>query len=58
MNNADNPYAWFVSYAKDGNKEVAVAVVVEDSNAQRNEISGSSLAAPIAKAMMLAALGK
>ncbi|WP_042408530.1 peptidoglycan D,D-transpeptidase FtsI family protein [Streptacidiphilus carbonis] len=57
-NNADNPYAWFVSYAKMGDKQVAVAVVVEDSNAQRDEISGSGLAAPIAKKMMEAALGK
>lgn len=57
-NNSDNPYAWFVSYAKMGDKQVAVAVVVEDSNAQRDEISGSGLAAPIAKKMMEAALGK
>jgi peptidoglycan glycosyltransferase len=59
VNNDKNPYAWFVSFAKDANgKEIAVAVVVEDSNAQRNEISGSGLAAPIAKAMMQAYLGK
>ncbi|MHA6761555.1 peptidoglycan D,D-transpeptidase FtsI family protein [Streptacidiphilus sp. PAMC 29251] len=59
VNNKDNPYAWFVSYAKDSaGKEIAVAVVVEDSDAARNEISGSGLAAPIAKAMMQAYLGK
>ena len=59
VNNDKNPYAWFVSFAKDANgKEIAVAVVVEDSDAQRNEISGSGLAAPIAKAMMQAYLGK
>jgi peptidoglycan glycosyltransferase len=59
VDNKNNPYAWFVSYAKDASgKEIAVAVVVEDSNAQRNEISGSGLAAPIAKAMMQAYLGK
>jgi cell division protein FtsI/penicillin-binding protein 2 len=57
-NNSDNPYAWFVSYAKMGDKQIAVAVVVEDSNAQRDEISGSGLAAPIAKKMMEAGLGK
>ena len=58
VNNADNPYAWFVSWAKDGNKQIAVAVVVEDSDTVRNDISGMHLAAPIAKAMMQAYLGK
>ena len=59
VDNKNNPYAWFVSYAKDSDgKEIAVAVVVEDSNAARNEISGSGLAAPIAKAMMQAYLNK
>ncbi|MFF7248640.1 peptidoglycan D,D-transpeptidase FtsI family protein [Embleya sp. NPDC008237] len=59
VKNSEPPYAWFVSYAKgaDG-KKVAVAVVVEDSDAERNEVSGSSLAAPIAKAMMEAVVKK
>ncbi|MFG2646194.1 peptidoglycan D,D-transpeptidase FtsI family protein [Streptomyces sp. NPDC048436] len=56
-NNSKTPYAWFTSYAKgsDG-KEVAVAVIVESSDAARSEVSGNGLAAPIAKAMMQAAL--
>lgn len=56
-NNSKTPYAWFTSYAKgsDG-KEVAVAVIVESSDAARSEVSGNGLAAPIAKAMMSAAL--
>ncbi|MFE0103096.1 peptidoglycan D,D-transpeptidase FtsI family protein [Streptomyces sp. NPDC059009] len=56
-NNSKTPYAWFTSYAKgsDG-KEVAVAVMIEDSGAARAEVSGNGLAAPIAKAMMQAAL--
>ncbi|MEU6675212.1 penicillin-binding transpeptidase domain-containing protein [Streptomyces sp. NPDC046925] len=55
--NSKTPYAWFTSYAKgsDG-KEVAVAVIVEESDAARSEVSGNGLAAPIAKAMMSAAL--
>lgn len=57
-NNDRNPYAWFVSFAKSGDKQVAVAVVVESSNTSREEISGAGLAAPIAKSMMEAALGK
>ncbi|MER5180595.1 penicillin-binding transpeptidase domain-containing protein [Streptomyces sp. NPDC002896] len=57
-NNSKTPYAWFTSYAKDDSsgKEVAVAVVVEQSDAARSEVSGNGLAAPIAKAMMRAAL--
>ncbi|WP_329574530.1 penicillin-binding transpeptidase domain-containing protein [Streptomyces sp. NBC_01361] len=57
-NNSKTPYAWFTSYAKDDStgKEVAVAVVVEQSDAARSEVSGNGLAAPIAKAMMSAAL--
>ncbi|MCI3277136.1 peptidoglycan D,D-transpeptidase FtsI family protein [Streptomyces cylindrosporus] len=55
-NNSQTPYAWFTSYAKAGDKEVAVAVVVEQSNAARSEVSGNGLAAPVAKAMMEAAL--
>ncbi|MEU9607626.1 penicillin-binding transpeptidase domain-containing protein [Streptomyces sp. NPDC048057] len=54
-NNAKNPYAWFISYAKTGDgSPVAVAVVVEDSGAERENISGGGLAAPIAKAVMKA----
>ncbi|MCQ6552151.1 penicillin-binding transpeptidase domain-containing protein [Streptomyces sp. C10-9-1] len=56
-NNSKNPYAWFISYAKDANgSPVAVAVVVEDSDARRDDISGGGLAAPIAKAVMKAVL--
>ncbi|MEU6373783.1 penicillin-binding protein 2 [Streptomyces sp. NPDC046909] len=58
-NNSKNPYAWFISYAKlaDGSKPVAVAVVVEDESAVRENISGSGLAAPIAKSVMEAVIG-
>ncbi|KIF73911.1 penicillin-binding protein [Streptomyces sp. 150FB] len=59
LNNSKTPYAWFTSYAKDKStgKEVAVAVVVEDSDAARAEVSGNGLAGPIAQKMMAAALG-
>lgn len=57
--NSENPYAWFISYAKkDDNAKVAVAVVVEDPKANRDDISGGGLAAPIAKNMMEAAVNK
>ncbi|GAV42015.1 peptidoglycan D,D-transpeptidase FtsI family protein [Streptomyces acidiscabies] len=55
-NNSKTPYAWFTSYAKAGGKEVAVAVMVEQSDAARSEVSGNGLAAPVAKAMMEAAV--
>ncbi|MGV9453288.1 peptidoglycan D,D-transpeptidase FtsI family protein [Streptomyces sp. NPDC003635] len=57
-NNSETPYAWFTSYAKSdtSGEEVAVAVLVEQSDAARSEVSGNGLAAPVAKAMMQAAL--
>ncbi|MFD0142053.1 MULTISPECIES: peptidoglycan D,D-transpeptidase FtsI family protein [unclassified Streptomyces] len=57
-NNSRTPYAWFTSYAKDADtgKEVAVAVLIEDSGAARSEVSGNRLAAPVAQKMMKAAL--
>ncbi|WP_413756621.1 peptidoglycan D,D-transpeptidase FtsI family protein [Streptomyces sp. MMBL 11-3] len=57
-NNSKTPYAWFTSYAKSdsSDKEVAVAVLVEQSDAARSEVSGNGLAAPVAAAMMRAAL--
>ncbi|MFD6434760.1 peptidoglycan D,D-transpeptidase FtsI family protein [Streptomyces venezuelae] len=55
--NSKNPYAWFISYAKtDSGSPVAVAVVVEDSDASRQDISGGGLAAPIAKNVMKAVI--
>ncbi len=57
LNNSEKPYAWFISYAKtDSGSPVAVAVVVEDGNANRGDISGGGLAAPIAKSVMKAVI--
>ncbi|MEU5593514.1 penicillin-binding transpeptidase domain-containing protein [Streptomyces sp. NPDC020298] len=57
-NNSKTPYAWFTSFGKSDSsgREVAVAVMVEQSDAARSEVSGNGLAAPVAKAMMRAAL--
>ncbi|WP_406278505.1 penicillin-binding transpeptidase domain-containing protein [Embleya sp. NBC_00896] len=55
------PYAWFIAYAKpadDDRPAVAVAVVVEDGAADRADITGGGLAAPIAKAVMTAVLAR
>jgi peptidoglycan glycosyltransferase len=58
VDNSEKPYAWFLSYAKlaDGSSPVAVAVVVEDDKAVRDDISGGGLAAPIAKSVMEAVI--
>ncbi|MET9109716.1 peptidoglycan D,D-transpeptidase FtsI family protein [Streptomyces zhihengii] len=57
-NNSRTPYAWFTSWAEDpgSGKQVAVAVIVQDSGAERSEVSGNGLAAPVAQKMMAAAL--
>lgn len=59
VGNAGTPYAWFIAWARAAGSPVpavAVAVVVEDASAVRGDISGNSAAAPIARAVMAAAL--
>ncbi|WP_327168780.1 penicillin-binding transpeptidase domain-containing protein [Streptomyces subrutilus] len=59
VGNAGTPYAWFIAWAKaegTGLPGVAVAVVVEDASAVRGDISGNGAAAPIARAVIRAAL--
>lgn len=59
VGNSGTPYAWFISWARADDAlepAVAVAVVVEDADADRGEISGGGDAAPIARAVMKAVL--
>ncbi|NJP43925.1 penicillin-binding protein 2 [Streptomyces sp. PRB2-1] len=59
VGNKGTPYAWFISYARplgSSRASVAVAVVVEDAEAARADISGGGSAAPIARAVMQAVL--
>jgi peptidoglycan glycosyltransferase len=60
VGNKGTPYAWFISYAKasggGSRARVAVAVVVEDAEAARADISGGGSAAPIARAVMRSVL--
>ncbi|WP_411101901.1 penicillin-binding transpeptidase domain-containing protein [Streptomyces sp. cmx-4-9] len=61
VGNAGTPYAWFISWARAKGAAVpavAVAVVVEDASAVRGDISGNGAAAPIARAVMEAALAE
>jgi peptidoglycan glycosyltransferase len=50
------PHAWFVSFAPAQNAKIAVAVIVLDGGSLGSEATGGVLAAPIAKAVMEAAL--
>ncbi|MFZ2502938.1 MAG: penicillin-binding protein 2 [Nocardioides sp.] len=50
------PYAWFVSFAPADDPQVAVAVMVESSDTDPDEIAGGRLGAPIAKAVMEAVI--
>jgi peptidoglycan glycosyltransferase len=50
------PFAWFTSFAPLDDATVAVAVIVEDADIPRNDIAGGRVAAPIARAVMQAAL--
>lgn len=51
-----SPHAWFISFAPVENPEIAVAVVVLNGGDLGSEATGGAVAAPIAKAVMEAAL--
>jgi len=55
--NATRPHAWFVGVAPAEAPQIAVAVVLENGGGAP-EISGNKLAAPIARAVMEAVLGR
>ncbi len=52
------PHAWFTAFAPADNPQVAVAVVVEHGGDLGNEATGGQVAAPIARQVILAALGQ
>ena len=52
------PHAWFVSFAPAENPQVVAAVIVLDGGSLGSEATGGRVAAPIAKAVMQAALGR
>lgn len=51
-----SPYAWMVTFAPADDPQVAVAVFVERTDVDREDISGSGLAGPIAVDMMNAVI--
>ncbi|HSD48926.1 MAG TPA: penicillin-binding protein 2 [Actinomycetota bacterium] len=54
----EDPHAWFVSFAPAEDPEIAVAVIVLDGGSLGSEATGGALAAPIARAVMAAALNR
>ncbi len=50
------PHAWFIAFAPAQDPKIAVAVVVENGGRLGNEAFGGTVAAPIARAMIQAAL--
>ncbi len=58
-NGTGQPYTlWFTGFAPAEDPQVAVAVVVEDGGGQGQSGSGNTIAAPIAKKVMEAVLGR
>lgn len=58
-NGGERPYSlWFTGFAPADDPQVAVAVVVEDGGGQGQSGSGNAIAAPIAKSVMEAVLGR
>lgn len=52
------PYAWFVSFAPADDPQVAIAVMVENSPIDRDEIAGGQLGGPIAKRIIEAVVNQ
>jgi len=53
----EDPHAWFVAFAPSRAPDVAVAVIVLDGGSLGSEATGGQVAAPIARAVLEAALG-
>ena len=52
-----DPHAWFIGFAQQGERSIAVAVVVENGGDLGSEATGGKVAAPIAKEVIEAYLG-
>jgi len=46
------PHAWFISFAEQGDRRIAVAVVIEEGGDAGSEATGGRVAAPIARRVM------
>ena len=52
------PHAWFISFAPAEDPQVAVAVIVENGGSAGSEATGGAVAAPIARSVVRAVLGR
>jgi peptidoglycan glycosyltransferase len=52
------PHAWFIGFAPADNPKVAVAVLVENGGGAGSDATGGAIAAPIARSVMQAVLGR
>jgi len=55
---ANPPHGWYVAFAPAEDPQIAVAVIVEEGGDRGLEATGGSLAAPIGRAVIAAALGR
>jgi peptidoglycan glycosyltransferase len=46
------PHAWFIGFAEQGNRSIAVAVVIENGGDLGSEATGGHVAAPVAREVM------
>jgi len=53
-----SPHAWFIGFAPARDPQVAIAVLVEDGGSFGSEATGGRVAAPIARDVMRAVLGR
>jgi peptidoglycan glycosyltransferase len=51
------PHAWFIGFAENAGKKVAVSVIVENGGNSGSETTGGRAAAPIARDVMTAIVG-
>lgn len=58
QNSGPAPHAWFVCFAPAENPQIAVAVVVLNGGSVGSEATGGRVAAPIARSVLQAALGR
>jgi peptidoglycan glycosyltransferase len=49
-----NPHTWFIAFAPADDPQIAIAVIVENGGSFGSEATGGAVAAPIARAVMLA----
>jgi penicillin-binding protein A len=52
-----DPHAWFIGFGSSGDRQIAVAVIIEAGGDAGSEATGGRLSAPIARDVIQAYLG-